>query len=183
MRRLSIQAALVGVVSVVVACQSTTTSEPGEPNNPTPPTGIHPQPQPTKTEASFTAPCNAQKCGDAPENLKKPKCKPVPTECEWSEDQTVSYAPCEESKCGVAPGPEVCPTGTTFKGNQCGSENDAACAWTTACAPPRSTTPCKTSNGCGDGKPEIGVICKDGSNGDLACMQFADDCQWQPTCE
>ncbi len=177
---------LLGVFTLVVACSaSSTETEPGaDPNNPgdNPPTGIHPQPQPNKTETTFTAPCNAQTCGDVPSGLKKPRCKPQPVDCGWSEDTSVSYAPCEESKCGTAPGPETCPTGTTFKGNSCGSENDAACAWSTVCAPPPSTTPCKDSEGCGP-KPEIGVVCKDGTTGDLACMQFDDGCKYQRTCE
>jgi hypothetical protein len=165
-----------GLTLLVAACENTTSpTSPG-------PSGIHPQPQPNRTEATFTAPCNASKCGDAPSSLKKPRCKPAPTDCGWSEDTSVSYRGCEEKACGTPPGPETCPSGTTFKGNSCGAENEGPCAWNTVCAPPPSTTPCPNAEGCG-GKPEIGVICKDGSTGDLACMQFDSECRWQRTCE
>lgn len=146
------------------------------------PDSIHPQPQPNRTEVKLTAPCTAAKCGDAPATLASPRCKPQPSECAWTDDTSVSYRPCAESECGVAPGPDVCPSGTTFKGNACGSENESACTWSTACAPPPSTTPCASPEGCGP-QPAIGVICKDGDAGALACMEFGSSCNWQRTCD
>lgn len=94
----------------------------------------------------------------------------------------MSYRPCAESECGAAPGAEVCPSGTTFRGNSCGSENEAVCAWSSACTPPRSTVPCPDTDGCGP-QPEIGVICQDGGIGGLACMQGASRCGWERTCD
>ena len=164
-----------GSLGLALACESSTETGPG-------PQGIHPQPQPNRREATFTAPCTPERCGDAPSAIARPRCKPLPSECGWSDGTSVSYRPCAASECGAEPGPDVCPDGTTFKGNTCGSENDAACAWTTACAPPPSTTPCADPEGCGP-KPEIGVVCSDGGIGDLACMQLQSSCGWQRTCD
>ena len=138
---------------------------------------------------SFTAPCNASACGDVPASSASstPACQPSDGGCAWSDpgaDGTVSYRTCDDSQCGPAPNPSVCPAGTTFTGAQCGSENEQACAWRSTCVPPRSTKGCPTVDGCGPAKPEIGVVCKDGSAGDLACMLLATGkCGWQPTCE
>jgi hypothetical protein len=164
-------------VTLGVACESSPSGD-GGPG----PQGIHPQPQPNGREAKFTSPCTATSCGDAPGSIESPRCKPLPSQCGWTDETSVSYRPCADSQCGVAPGPEVCPAGTTFKGNTCGSENEAACVWSTACAPPRSTTPCADPDGCGP-MPAIGVICTDGGVGDLACMQFESRCNWQRTCD
>lgn len=164
-----------GSVGLAVACESS--SETG-----TGPQGIHPQPQPNRREAAFTAPCTAERCGEAPSSISSPRCKPLPAECGWTENGSVSYRPCADSECGTAPGPEVCPEGTTFKGNTCGSENEAACVWSTACAPPRSSIKCADPEGCGE-MPNIGVICSDGGTGGLECMQFDTRCDWQRTCE
>jgi len=143
---------------------------------------IHPQPQPNDGGVRITAPCTATACGAAPSNLGSPRCKPEAAGCGWSDDTAVSFRQCAESECGAAPGADVCPAGTTFRGNTCGSENESVCTWSTACAPPPSTVPCRDAEGCG-GKPELGVICSDGSAGDLVCMQFASRCAWQRTCE
>ncbi len=166
---------IVGSLGLAVACESGTENGPG-------PQNIHPQPQPNRREAVFTAPCTADRCGDAPASVSSPRCKPLPSECGWSDGTSVSYSQCAEAECGPAPGPEVCPEGTTFKTNTCGSENDAPCAWSTACAPPPSTTPCPDPEGCGP-MPGIGVICKDGGTGGLECMQFEARCNWQRTCD
>ncbi len=164
-------------LSVVVACQGTPAGSAD------PKVGIHPQPQPPSArEVKFTSPCTSSKCGEAPSTLESPRCKAEASGCAWSEDTSVSYRGCDASECGLAPGADVCPSGTTFKGNACGSEDNAACGWSTVCAPPASTTPCSTSDGCG-AKPDIGVVCKDGGLGDLACMQFGARCDWQRTCE
>jgi hypothetical protein len=154
---------------VIAACGGTTTT---------------PQPAPggTASQALYTAPCTSSVCGSQPSGMEK--CVPNKDSCEWHDvdpDGTVSYRPCASSECGKEPGAEVCPPGTTFKGNQCGSENEAACRWTTTCAPPRSTKPCAT-DACGP-MPEIGVICKDGSTGALACMDQNGKCGWERTCD
>ncbi len=168
---------VLGSVGLAIACESGTETGPG-------PQGIHPQPQPNRREAAFTAPCTAQRCGDAPSSIANPQCKPLPSECGWADDDgSVSYRACADAECGAAPGAEVCAEGTTFKGNTCGSENEAACAWTTFCAPPPSTTPCaEGDDGCGP-MPMIGVVCTDGGAGGLACMQFDGRCNWQRTCD
>ena len=176
MRRLLVAfAALVAVA--VVAC-GTSHSEDATPD------GIHPQPQPNNGQISITAPCTPTTCGAAPSTFQYPKCVPDKGTCKWIDETTVSFEACDAAECGTVPGAEVCPSGTTFSGNNCGSENGASCAWTTACVPPRSTTPCPDPNGCGDAKPELGVICKDGSTGDLACFQLANGaCAFQRTCD
>jgi hypothetical protein len=171
------------VAVALAACAASTTSEPD--------TSVSPQPQPNKREElTFSAPCAPAACGDAPSSAKRPHCRvggggDAGSTCAWRDDSegTVSYSQCPTTLCGAEPTASVCPAGTTFKGNQCGSENDSACTWTTTCAPPRSTTPCPTPNGCGDAKPEIGVVCKDGSAGDLACMQVGAACGWERTCD
>ncbi|MBX3222021.1 MAG: hypothetical protein KF795_16000 [Labilithrix sp.] len=168
---------VLSAVGLALACESSSETNP-EPDG----DGIHPQPQPNRRAATFTAPCTATGCGEAPESLTSPKCKPLPAECGWTDEGSVSFRPCDESECGVAPGSEVCPEGTLFRGNTCGSENEAACAWNTACAPPRSTTPCADPAGCGP-MPAIGVICEDGGNGELACMKLDTRCDWQRTCD
>ncbi|AKV00002.1 hypothetical protein AKJ09_06665 [Labilithrix luteola] len=163
-----------GIGALAIACES---SDPGLGTQ-----GIHPQPQPNRRPVSFTAPCTATSCGDAPSSLATPRCKPLPNDCSWTDDTSVSYRPCDAGECGPAPGAEVCPANTTFKGNACGSENEGACLWSTACMPPRSTTPCPTTEGCGP-QPAIGVICTDGGSGGLECMQLESGCSWQRTCD
>lgn len=183
LRRSFAPLALVALTATLAAaCEvaSTSTEPPADDKGGDP---ISPQPQPNRGAAKFTAPCNASTCGQAPGNLEAPKCAPEERDvCSWSEDTSVSYRQCAESECGTAPGSEVCAPGTTFKGNTCGSEDERPCAWTTACMPPPSTTPCPTAEGCGP-QPAIGVVCKDGSNGELVCMQFETACNWQRSCE
>ncbi|MBX3263959.1 MAG: hypothetical protein KIS78_29120 [Labilithrix sp.] len=166
---------LLSAVGLASACESTSKTNPG-------PQGIHPQPQPNRRPVTFTAPCTATACGEAPEAIASPSCKPLPADCGWTDNSSVSFRQCADSECGVAPTSEVCPSGTLFRGNTCGSENEAPCAWNTACVPPPSTTPCPAPEGCGP-KPEIGVICQDGGIGGLECMQFDSRCDWQRTCD
>ncbi len=165
---------VLGAFGFVVACAAESGGGPDA--------EIRPQPQPNRREALFAAPCTATACGEAPTTLSKPRCAPAPADCAWSEDEVVSYAACEDASCGTAPGAEVCPSGTTFKGNACGSENGGACRWTTTCAPPPSTTACTSAAGCGP-MPELGVLCSDGGTGELVCMQFDDRCAWQRSCD
>ena len=167
-------------VSLAGACESSSDPEPGagEPGG----ANLHPQPQPNRRETKFTAPCTSATCGDVPEALESPRCKQTDAQCAWTDDTSVSYQSCPDSECGPAPGPEVCPSGFTFKGTSCGRENKGACAWSSGCEPPRSTVSCPDREGCGP-KPELGVICHDGGVGDLECMQFDARCSWQRTCD
>jgi len=126
-------------------------------------------------------------CGSVPSNLASTPsvtCSgPSKDACAWSDsaDDTVSYRPCAASECPAAPQID-CPAGTARSSQQCGSTNDGACTWTTVCTPPRSTTPCPDSNGCG-AEQAVGVICKDGTNGAFACVTDGTKCSWQPTCD
>jgi len=162
------------VLAVAAACESSS-PEQG-------PQNIHPQPQPNDGRVRISAPCTAAECGDAPALLASPHCKPEGPSCNWSDDTSASYRQCADEECGVAPSPKICPIGTNFRGNTCGSEDGAPCRWTTHCAPPPSTTPCPTADGCGP-KPEIGVVCSDGGIGELVCMEFPSRCAWQRTCD
>lgn len=138
------------------------------------------------TALEFVAPCNGQACGTPPSSgtSSKAACVEVASACTWkaSPDTSVSFRPCADAECGAKPDASVCPSGTTFSGATCGSENEGRCAWHSACSPPPSTTPCAGADGCGP-KPELGVICKDGSTGDLVCMQKGASCGWQRSCE
>lgn len=162
------------VLGLIAACQAGSSS--GEP------VAIHPQPQPNGEQISFTSPCTAATCGQAPGSIANARCKPAASACAWGPDTAVSARMCDDTECGAAPGADVCGTGTTFKGSSCISENESACAWSTVCAPPPSTVPCSNVDGCG-GKPELGVVCQDGSIGDLVCMSFPPACGWQRTCD
>lgn len=134
--------------------------------------------------------CEFASCGTLPSSLSN---EPVlecggaaGAECVWSDagnDASASYRFCADSEC--PPKPEIdCPAGTVFGSQQCGSENDAACAWTTSCVPPRVTTPCADSHGC-DHLPvqTIGIICKDGSTGGFACVTDGESCFLERNCD
>lgn len=134
--------------------------------------------------------CEFATCGSLPSSLSS---EPVvecsssaDAECTWSrtsDDGSVSYRFCADSEC--PPQPELdCPAGTVFGSQQCGSENDAPCSWTTSCVPPRVTTPCADSHGC-DHLPvqTIGIICKDGSTGDFACVTDGKSCFLERNCD
>lgn len=138
---------------------------------------------------SFTAPCESVSCGGVPDSLGSEnavRCAEVKAACSWAPggDQTVSYRQCRPEECAptAAPNAQVCPAGTTFGGSVCGAENDGPCRWTTACTPPRSTTPCGVEGACG-AMPAIGVICKDGSSGGLVCVQQGARCAWERSCD
>jgi len=171
---------------LLAGCGSSTTASNAPPTSPGP--GDDTSPTGTVREAlQFVSPCTAGACGEVPASSTsaKPACRTSSGACGWTDpspNDTVSYRPCAESECGTKPDASVCPSGTTFKGAQCGSENDAACVWSSSCTPPPSTTPCADAEGCG-AQPAIGVICQDGSNGGLECMQRGTTCVWQRTCE
>ncbi len=145
--------------------------------------------QPIREALSFVAPCTASSCGDLPTSSSSarsaaPSCELAGSTCSWTDsgDDPVSYSPCDEALCGIEPDATVCPAGTTFKGASCGSENDGACTWRSACAAAPNSPICPDPTGCGP-KPEIGIVCKDGSVGDLACRSLGAKCDWERTCE
>ncbi len=174
-------------VLFLVACSSSSTPPPSSANDGDDNNDTGKQTATTRTGLSFVAPCTAAACGEVPPSSKAetPACAPSSGSCGWSDPDpsaSVSYRECAASECGPPPDASVCPSGTTFKGAACGSENEGACIWRSACAPPRSTTPCPDPNGCGP-VPGLGVICKDGSTGHLECMQRGAKCEFQPSCE
>ena len=176
-------------VLFLIACSSTSSAPPqstgggdGKPD-----TNTGGDTETIRTGLSFIAPCTAAACGEIPPSSKseKPQCTPSSGSCGWADPDpngSTSYRECPASECGPEPDASVCPEGTTFKGAACGSENEGACVWRSACAPPPSTTPCADPNGCGE-MPLIGVVCKDGSAGTLECMQFGSTCKFQRSCE
>jgi hypothetical protein len=140
----------------------------------------------TREQIEYVAPCTAVACGELPatSTSERPACSPAPDGCGWTDpdpNQTVSYRLCEPRECGPAPASDICPAGTISGGSQCGAENDGPCQWRTPCVAPPSTTPCGDPVGCGP-MLALGVLCDDGSTGELACRQVGDACQWQPQC-
>lgn len=134
--------------------------------------------------------CEFASCGSLPSSLSHEpilECSSTAgAECTWSDtsdDASTSYRFCADSEC--PPKPELdCPAGTVFGSRQCGSENDAPCAWTTTCIPPRVTTRCADSHGCDHLEVHtIGIICKDGSNGGFACVTDGKSCFWERDCD
>lgn len=134
--------------------------------------------------------CSFAACGSLPSNLSttpKVECTAGSSEsCAWSDttaNTSVSYRQCAETECPPQPAIE-CPADTVQSTQTCGSENDAACAWTTVCVPPRITTPCPQADGCANQPvPEIGIICKDGSNGGMACVTDGTSCFMERDCD
>jgi hypothetical protein len=143
----------------------------------------------TSQTLSVVGACVFSGCGSLPSNLSSAPsvtCSGASADaCAWSadsgDDSAVSYRWCTASECPPAPAID-CPTGTVRSTQQCGSENDAACTWTTVCTPPRSTTPCADQNGCGV-ELERGVVCSDGTSGALVCVTDGSQCSWQPNCD
>lgn len=134
--------------------------------------------------------CGFEACGAVPSSLSsapKVECAASSDEaCAWSEDAasgSVSFRQCADSECPAKPAVE-CPSDTVQSSQYCGSENDAACAWTTVCVPPRVTTPCPQADGCANQEvPAIGIICKDGSNGGMACVTDGNRCFMERDCD
>ncbi len=141
----------------------------------------------TSQTLSAVGACAFAACGSLPSSLASTPsvtCSAAASDsCAWSksDDSSVSYRACAASECPAAPAID-CPAGTVRSSQQCGSENDAACAWTTVCTPARDTTPCANANACGP-QPQLGVICSDGSTGDLACVTNGQTCSWQRSCD
>lgn len=149
------------------------------------------KPASTSQTLSVVGACTFMACGGLPSNLAATpsvECASASSAdssdgCAWSagDDSSVSYRACAANECPAAPAVD-CPDDTVRSSQQCGSENGAACAWTTVCTPPRATAPCEVANGCGP-QPQLGVICRDGSSGDLACVTNGETCSWQRTCD
>jgi len=144
-------------------------------------------PSATHQTLSAVGDCGFSACGSLPSNLTSAPsvtCSSAASDsCAWSaaDDTTVSYRSCAASECPPAPAID-CPSGTVRSTQQCGSQNDAACTWTTVCTPPRDTTPCPDQNSCGP-EQDIGVICSDGSTGGLVCVTDGQKCSWQRNCD
>jgi hypothetical protein len=148
-----------------------------------------PAPGGTRQQLVAKGDCTFEACGvpSSFEGEAKIECAPSPQDtCEWSADDgasVVGYAFCQDSECPPRPAVD-CPANTVKSSQQCGNENDAGCAWTTVCVPPRETTPCPAQNGCDD-QPRfaIGIICSDSSVGDFVCVTDDQKCFWERSCD
>ena len=149
-----------------------------------------PKPAGEKQQLVAKGDCTFEACGSMPSSYEgeaKVECSDSAGECSWSPadplDTAVSYAPCQDSECPARPAID-CPAGTATASQQCGNENDAGCAWTTVCVPPRETTPCADQHGCDD-QPiaEIGIVCQDGSSGTFVCVTDDQRCFWERSCD
>ena len=146
--------------------------------------------QEIKQTLTFEGDCTQAACSSPPSNLATASALVCTggsaSECQWATsdgDATVSYRQCAAAECPAKPD-IACPTGTSLASQTCGSENDAPCAWTSSCVPPRDTTPCPQATGC-DGQPmiEIGIICKDGSSGAFVCVTDGKQCHLERNCD
>lgn len=144
----------------------------------------------TRQTLSASGECRFEACGSLPSSLStapKVECAASSSEaCAWAEDPasaTVSFRQCAEAECPAKPAVD-CPADTVQSTQYCGSENDAACAWTTVCVPPRITTPCPQADGCSDQPVSlVGIICKDGSTGGMACVTDGTKCFMERDCD
>src|SRR3954470_24479218 len=144
----------------------------------------------TRQTLSVNGECSFEGCGAMPPSLaskQKVECGASSSgACAWSEDaasSSVSYRQCADTECPPKPAVD-CPADTTQSSQTCGSENQGACVWTTMCVPPRITTPCPQANGC-SGEPvlTIGIVCKDGSAGGMACVTDGARCFLERDCD
>lgn len=144
----------------------------------------------TRQTLSVNGECSFEGCGAMPASLSsvtKVECGASSSgTCAWSEqaaDASVSYRQCAATECPAPPAVE-CPADTVQSSQACGSENQGPCVWTTVCVPPRVTTPCPQADGC-SGKPvsTIGIICKDGSVGGMACVTAGGSCFLERDCD
>jgi hypothetical protein len=146
--------------------------------------------KPVRQTLRASGECSFEACGAVPSSMQSQASVACDAssgaDCDWEPfdpDGTVSYRSCDDSECPPRPAID-CPEDTVQASQQCGSENDAACAWTTVCTPPRITTPCPDAKGC-DGIPvqQIGIICKDGSAGGFACVTDGERCFLERNCD
>jgi hypothetical protein len=143
----------------------------------------------TPQTLSVNGACSFEGCGAMPSSLASaPKVEcgaSVSGACAWSEDPaaSVSFRPCADAECPSKPAVE-CPANTVQSSQYCGSENEGACTWTTVCVPPRVTTSCPQADGC-SGQPvsTIGIVCKDGSAGGMACVTDGARCFLERDCD
>jgi hypothetical protein len=139
---------------------------------------------------SVNGECSFEGCGKMPDSLTsaaKVECGASSSgACAWSEDSassSTSYRQCADTECPPKPAVK-CPTDTVQAAQTCGSENQGPCGWTTVCVPPRITTPCPQADGCSD-QPvlTIGITCKDGSVGGMACVTDGASCFLERDCD
>jgi hypothetical protein len=144
----------------------------------------------TSQTLSVNGECSFEGCGAMPASLAsapKVECGANPSgACAWSEEAanaSVSYRQCADTECPPQPAVE-CPANTAQSSQSCGSENQGPCAWTTVCVPPRVTTRCPQADGC-SGQPvtTIGIICKDGTSGGMACVTDGARCFLERDCD
>jgi len=144
----------------------------------------------TRQTLSVNGECSFDGCGVMPSSLAsvpKVECGASSSgACAWSEDAangSVSYRQCADTECPAKPAIE-CPADTVQATQSCGSENQGPCVWTTMCVPARVTTPCPQADGCsGQPVPTIGIICKDGSVGGMACVTDGASCFMERDCD
>jgi hypothetical protein len=144
----------------------------------------------TRQTLSVNGECSFEGCGAVPSSLAataKVECGASTSgACAWSDDTanaSVSYRPCADSECPPKPAVD-CPADTVQANQTCGSENQGACVWKTACVPPRITTACPRADGCsGTPVPAIGIICKDGNVGGMACVTDGASCFLERDCD
>ena len=144
----------------------------------------------TRQTLTASGECSFEACGAVPSSLAtspKVECSAASSPaCAWSEDAangSVSFRQCAESECPPKPAVD-CPSDTVQSSQYCGSENGAACAWTTICVPPRITTPCPQADGCAEEPVSlVGIICKDGSTGGMACVTDGTKCFLERDCD
>jgi|SRR6187431_1735097 len=144
----------------------------------------------TRQTLSVNGECSFEGCGAMPAALastSKVECGASSSgACAWSDEaagDNVSYRQCVETECQPKPAIE-CPADTVQSSQICGSENQGPCVWTTVCVPPRVTTPCPQADGCsGKPVPAIGIICKDGSVGGMACVTDGASCFLERDCD
>ncbi len=186
----SLHLAFVFAATLVGCASASTPSNPGS-KDPTP-SDPSKNPPTVRTSLSYDGACSASTCGEVPPSntAAAPVCTPIPATgaCDWADTSSsaaTSYRPCSDAECPTTiPGKSVCPADLEFKGANCGSENDGACIWRAACAPPKSTTPCPDANGCGDAVPAIAALCDDGTSAGLACFLLPNGtCTLQADCK
>ena len=144
---------------------------------------------PTRQSLIVTSECSFESCGSVPSNLStepKVKCSAKESDCSWADlgsddNGSVSYRPCANSECPAKPAVN-CPSDTVQSAQQCGSENNAACSWTTTCVPPRVKTPCANPDSCGP-VPELAVQCSDGTYSGLVCVTDGKTCFLERGCD
>lgn len=144
----------------------------------------------TRQALSLSGDCSVEACGAVPSSLASAPmvdCSASPSQaCAWSDGNagdSVSFRQCADAECPQKPAVD-CPSSTVQSSQYCGSENSGPCVWTTVCVPPRVTTPCPQADGCAEQPVSlVGIICKDGSNGGMACVTDGQKCFLERDCD